>query len=541
VNLMVQWEHKLGMENNDYTVLITASGKGSKLGELTKFINKTLVRVGRKPAISYIIERYPKNTNFVITLGHFGDQVKDFLEIAYPQNKFTFVNVDRYEGKGSSLGYSLLKAAPYLQKPFIYHASDTIVYERIAKPTSNWIGGFNGIGSSNYTSFNVLNNRIQKILNKGIIDPDYLHIGLVGISDYEKFWKFLEELHNSNIYKDELADFHVLNEMIANGAEFKIREYKKWDDVGNLDALQRARQNINEPFQILEKPKESIYFINNNVIKFFSNEENVQQRVKRAKILKGLVPSVKKVTKNYYMYGYVKGELYADIANESNFSKLLKWAFDNLWKPSNEVSNNQFKMICYNFYYQKTKKRINEFLKTRSLIDQETIINGEKTPSLENLLSLVDFDMLSDGIQTNFHGDFILDNIIKTKNEFILLDWRQNFGGLLKSGDIYYDLAKLNHNLIINHNIINNNLFSIKLSKKNVTYEILRKDNLIHCQKVLFDFIEKKGLNLKKVKLLTAISWLNMSPLHLHPYDSFLFFFGKRELWRVINEKENKS
>ena len=40
----------------EYKVLITTSGIGSRLGKLTDFTNKSLVRIGDKPAISHIIE-----------------------------------------------------------------------------------------------------------------------------------------------------------------------------------------------------------------------------------------------------------------------------------------------------------------------------------------------------------------------------------------------------------------------------------------------------------------------------------------------------
>ena len=43
----------------EYKVLITTSGIGSRLGNLTKYTNKCLVRVGKKPTLSYIIESYP--------------------------------------------------------------------------------------------------------------------------------------------------------------------------------------------------------------------------------------------------------------------------------------------------------------------------------------------------------------------------------------------------------------------------------------------------------------------------------------------------
>ena len=62
---------------------------------------------------------------------------------------------------------------------------------------------------------------------------------------------------------------------------------------------------------------------------------------------------------------------------------------------------------------------------------------------------MIDFEWLSQAKQHQFHGDFILDNIIKTKNGYSLLDWRQDFSGLLRAGDMYYDLAKLNHNLTV--------------------------------------------------------------------------------------------
>jgi len=46
----------------DYKVLITTSGIGSRLGDLTDYTNKALIRIGDKAAISHIIEMYPTDT-----------------------------------------------------------------------------------------------------------------------------------------------------------------------------------------------------------------------------------------------------------------------------------------------------------------------------------------------------------------------------------------------------------------------------------------------------------------------------------------------
>ena len=156
--------------------------------------------------------------------------------------------------------------------------------------------------------------------------------------------------------------------------------------------------------------------------------------------------------------------------------------------------------------------------------------------SVAELLSKVDFDWLTSTKQSRFHGDLVLDNIIRTPGGYCLLDWRQNFGGLLQAGDMYYDLGKLNHNLTVNHDIIDANLFTIEDSNGNVTCDIMRPHKLVLCQEILHQFILEHGYDLKKVKILTTIIWLNMSPLHHHPFDLFLFYFGKLNLWKVLNQ-----
>ena len=121
------------------TVLITTSGTGSRLNHFTKYTNKSLVKLGDKLAICYIIEQYDNDTEYIITLGHMGSLVKDFLLLAYPSRTFIFVEIDKFEGSGSSLGYSMLKAKDYLQKPFVFHCCDTILQEKITFNSSNLI------------------------------------------------------------------------------------------------------------------------------------------------------------------------------------------------------------------------------------------------------------------------------------------------------------------------------------------------------------------------------------------------------------------
>ena len=152
----------------DFKVLITASGLGSRLGNLTDFTNKSLVRVSDKPAISHIVENYPLGTKFVITLGHYGNHVRQFLELAYPTFNFTFIEVENYKGQNSSLLHSMCEAREELQCPFIFHVCDSIVFDDFVPPTYNWIGGVKSEISEQYRTINVSSDStLLKINEKG--------------------------------------------------------------------------------------------------------------------------------------------------------------------------------------------------------------------------------------------------------------------------------------------------------------------------------------------------------------------------------------
>ena len=71
------------------------------------------------------------------------------------------------------------------------------------------------------------------------------------------------------------------------------------------------------------------------------------------------------------------------------------------------------------------------------------------------------------------------------------------------------------------------NKFLFKLENKKIRLEIPNRKN----SKKLIDFFEnylkKKKMDLKKVRVITGLIFLNMSPLHHHPFDKLLFIYGK--------------
>ena len=77
---------------------------------------------------------------------------------------------------------------------------------------------------------------------------------------------------------------------------------------------------------------------------------------------------------------------------------------------------------------------------------------------------------------------------------------------------------------------------NINYANKNVNIDLKCNYTLINQLKNFDNFLLKNNMDLKKTKILTALIWLNMSPLHEYPLNEFLFYFGKYNLFLEINQ-----
>lgn len=528
---------------NIHKVLITTSGVGSRLGEITKYVNKAIVRIGKRGAISYILDNVPKEIPIVITLGYKKEIVKQYLSLAHPDRIFEFVEVDNYDGLGSSLAYSMLCAKNHLDCPFTFIANDSLFSSTITFPKTNWLGVAKSCNGAEYMTIDANGEAVLRINPKGEVTYDYIYIGLAGINEHKNFWKELEKLYRKDPNNTSLNDGLAIAEMIKKGSTFQIKEFPDWKDVGNIAALKEARKNVKDSFDNLEKLDESIYiFEPNYVVKFFNDSKIISNRITRAKQLKAVVPEIEAVTENFYRYRYTEGQLFSFSVNPTNFPIFLEWSKKKLWEKVNlkEEQKKLFEQKCYKFYHDKTINRLKKFYESTGIVDKETNINNQGQPKLAMLLDQIDWNNLSEGNPSIFHGDLHFENIIELKNgNFCLLDWRQDFDGSLDCGDIYYDLAKLNHGMIISHEIIRKELFKILREKEKIICEIMRTDTLAVCQQQFFQFLKENDFDVRKTDILTSLIFLNIAPLHHYPYNLFLYFFGKYRLWLTLNHKYN--
>lgn len=534
-----------------YKVCILTAGVGSRMGAQVNHINKALLPVAGKAALSHIIEKFPVDVEIVIAVGHKKETVVDYLTLAYPERTFTFVEVDNYIGPGTGPGYSLLACKDYLQSPFVFVSCDTIVLEEIPTPDYNWFGVAPVKETERYCTVQIKNNLIHQLDDKTKNNNKFAFIGLAGVKDYDVFFAALES--NKEIIGGEIQ--------VSNGFK-KLIEHQlapvgfTWFDTGTEHSYAETYKNFSGGAFNFNKGRgdEFIYFVNNRVVKFFADPAIVFNRHLRAKeCLRGLCPPIENQRANFYSYKKVDGQALYTVLNAQIAKDFLRWAKMNLWKKQelSEAQHIEFIEACQRFYQTKTMNRLHDFYQKTSVEDEWHFINGIATPPLKDLLARVDWDYLTAGTPSNFHGDLQFDNVLVQfdeathLNKFILLDWRHDFGGLTHCGDVYYDFAKLYGGMIISYQLVKDNMFSFDMSGSSVYYSFFVKNNLLEAREEYEAFLAHNNYDFKKIRLITALIFLNMAPLHHHPFDLMLYFLSKAMLYKSLKDipdiKESSS
>lgn len=517
-----------------------AAGAGGSLGELSKNVPPCLLPLNFKPIISYILEKFPAEIEIVIAVGHKKQVLIDYLELIYPNRKFTFVDVGEYIGAGLGPGTSLLKCKDELQCPFIYFTSDTIISEDVPLPTENWFGIAPTKEPEKYCTVRIKNNLIYQLDTKIKTDNKFAFIGVAGIKDYEDFFSSLERAQDNYHHKyNEIEAFRFLLSKMLVPKNFT------WFDTGSIEKYIETNKNFSGESAIFDfsKNDEFLYFVDGKVIKFFADEEIAEKRYERSKILEGLCPKVEKYKNNFYYYAKVRGNTLYEVINPKVLTDFLNWSNKFLWKRRDLGYDKKkaFNQICKSFYYDKTMKRLENFYRNNNFEDTEHVINGIRVPRLKELLNKINWKKLYEGIPSRFHGDLTVGNILVYRDEktnlekFVLLDWRHDFAGSVDLGDLYYDLAKLYKGIFLPDDLIKKNMFSFEMSGINVYYEYFLTRRLVESREEFDSFLEKSEFNSTKVKIISALCLLNMSPLHNYPFNFLTYFLGKSMLNRLVN------
>lgn len=479
MNIRIEDEHKTP------AFVILAAGKGERVKSVTRGLHKGLLKVGESAAISYLIDKVPQEYDIIITLGYNGDLVKNYCLAAHPERKFIFSNVEDYEGPESGPGKSILAAKNELSRPFYFCTVDCIFDGKLPPMDHNWIGVSDTDLPEIYSTAKVDDNgKVVEFLNKSKDGFGKAFAGLAFIKSYKQFWDSLGD-NKEIVYAFINRKFDLYTKDIS------------WYDIGTVDGYSKVgkipQKNLSE----------ETYAVDGRFVKVNLDKEINKNRFKRAEILGDLVPKNVKYCENTLSYDFVNGVPLYDYDNVQLYDKLIDILFDNIRNSRTVLSNEA--NICTKFYHEKTQKRLAEYAKKYN----------EKEIQIDTTLLIYTAEFYK-----LFHGDLQPDNVIvdHLKGDLYYIDWRPDFGGQTQAGDIYYDLGKLYGGL----------LFNYKQAKdlNNLNNGIPQTENMEKSLKYFERRIEEEGYDLRHVKKMTGLIWLNMAPLHLAPMDKMLFENG---------------
>ena len=517
---------KIETEHTIPAFCIVASGKGTRLKDLTKNINKALLPINNMGVISHIINKIPKEIDIIITIGYKGEILKEYCDAAHSDRNITFINIENYDKKGNGPGESLLQCKKLLQRPFYFSTVDCIITNKLPQLNFDWIGISKTDFPNVYSTAKIdKNNNVIDFKNKSENGYNDAYIGLSGIYDYKNFWKSLE---NNIGNTGEIVNAYM-------DKEYKVSAINlDWFDTGTFDTF-KSTKAILEKNSTFNFPKDNEYFfeINNKIIKIFIDSNICKNRIIRSEYISEFIPKITYEGNFVYAYEKIEGETLYKWDNFELYKKLINW-LPNFWTLTYINNTLEFKNETKKFYYNKTHNRFSDFIKKFSKIDINHNIDGINCKPLKYYLKNINWDTLYDCIYSKtFHGDLQFDNIIYNDDSFIddnfkLIDWRQSYGDMTKYGDIYYDLAKLYGGMLISYFDIKQNNFSYEKINNNINLKYKTSKNL----KLTKDYFEKwvveNNYSLSKIKTITFLIYVSMLPLHDDNFSEFLYYFSKK-------------
>ncbi len=492
--------------------------------------------------ISRILGAFPENVPVVMAVGRDSAILKRYLRMAHPSRDVLYVTVDNPDGPGSGPGTSLLACRDALDTPFILVTCDTLVEETIPRPSTDWVALAPHAHLERYDSVATdADDRVVRWDRRVAREGNRAWIGLAGIHRVETYFDGLRQANlGPSGERDLIGGFEALVEGGLQGIPFT------WHDTGNPSDLAQTREGAPCPFRILYKPQEAIWFEGDRVVRWFADATIARNRVRRAKDLEGLVPELLDHDRGFYAYRFVEGDLLGDVLTVDRVERLLEFCERDLWENRKDVVDAaDFKRLCREFYFDKTATRLQSFYARHPGLAGGILLNDRPLRPVADLLSRLDWEWLCDGIPVRVHGDLHTDNILLVDRDgaerFVLLDWRQDFAGEIRLGDLYYDLAKLLHYFQVHTRAVDEGGFSIE-GNGSVTWLSHEVPPVLgDGSRVLEDYVKSRGLDWEKVRTLSALVFLNMASLHTPEEGAFFFLVGWSALEEIIGRRTSSG
>lgn len=498
--------------------VITAAGRGTRIGRVGAKLHKSLVPLNGKAVLSHIIDLAPTNSRIIICVGHMADQIKDYVELAHPQLSVTFVDVPNWDQPDGGPGASLLAARPIIGDDDLIFTSCDTLWERDHRlwyGDESWVAVASippGTEINRWTTVNLRADgvNVHHINDKNEVVSTYTPntyawtgLGYVRQTDVSLFWDGIADVFahdgETQIVPGLRAIQHVLTGRFIN-----------WTDVGDEASYRHAVQRFTGYDFVKVDQATYVLPTEGRVVKFNADAEAVTHRFHRATNLENTVPKPIRGarTDTLMAHAYVPGvTAYQAIARDGVevTKRMLEWFRSTIFTSRNGApadTAEHARPLLVEFYAGKTHERV------------DILPTNELRAVAAQAVRLVDFaDLVSRPVWGVPHGDFNYGNVIVTPGgEFVGIDWRESFAGSF-FGDLRYDLGKM--------------LAGTYVHWDRAQHGDLRPwdEGEKHAELIL-DFAWDVGVKRNDVRTIAALSLINSAPLHAEPLCGVLVARG---------------
>lgn len=513
--------------NKPPVVLIPAAGLGKRAGSQEEHLPKPIISIGDKPLIYRVMNLYPRNTQFVIGLGYRGEWVEQVASLVAAMNnqKVTFFTTDSWKNPNQGLTHTLHEARKYIDSDFVFHAVDTLISQESCLKITNC--QITTVLFAKPISSGIYRTIIDGVWNQVSVEEtnaEQVYVGVAFIKNDEKFWESIESHLADNSEGGEALGINPKSTEIINIPD------NEWLDCGSRQGIEIARPRYESEDIVLERANEAIWKIEEFMYKFHESENFVSNRLLRADALLPFVPKSEFVSPNIYKYRRAPGATLSN-AEPKVFEKFLKFCLEFWFSNLQESDFSDVKSEKYDFrefYFDKTNNRVKQYLRIRPDYNPKTI-NGFVVQGITETLDSLPWDEILSILPCRAHGDLHPENVVydRESDRFTLLDWRQDIAGSsLKMGDLYYELGKIQHGLMVDHGLISEGKFQVIMDSDNYEISVQQSEKKKMWMEELENFIKINEFDRDKVDVMTGLIFVNIAALHHNGYNDFLFTLG---------------
>lgn len=506
-----------------------------------------MIPLDGKPMLEHLAEAYADfDVTRVVAVGESADSIRTYVD----RSDYSWTVVDATAT--SSLGETVHTAldafnAEDLRGRSVYvNFADTLISPLRAAVDGNVVSYQVRDRTYRWTTFDIESERIVNVTDKNKRADNGskpCFTGQFGLIDAEGFYKTLQETparSNADIdyfYRALLSYFDY--------TDYELYEPDSWLDVGHLDTYHRAKKrflNARE-FNELENHEKNLITKRSSDTETLINEINWYRNIPTE-----LQPYLPRIYDSSTDPGdpYVKMEYigYPSLSDLQLYGSHRQHIWDDVFHRifsmyrefqtfTADANEDRVKNALEAIYLDKTRRRLARLRsedRFQPFFDADTIrVNGVDYPSVSEMLNCLDevvagSDLLTRESLSIIHGDLCLPNILyDPRNEILkLIDPRGKFGEFDIYGDPRYDLAKLRHSIVGHYEHLINDRFEATGVSTDATlsYEIYttfeqeQRENR-------FDMIltSETDVNLETVKLIEALLFLSMVPLHSDSFE----------------------